>query len=177
MRMLKAMRLVTLLLSIFLLLIGVRCSFVCAADVVAPSKDKTFTLTVKNIGSIDMEGVNVSAQSTNNLITVKASEPSNATITKEGGSQEFKIKFDVGCPPQGSTTVVTAKFNFEISTTTQGPFYQKDCGVGASCKKVDAEFTIEENFPADERCTTYICDPNGGIKKIDVPGCANPDDK
>src|SRR4030042_5234184 len=117
-----------------------------AADVTAPAKDKTFTLTVTNIGSVDMEGVNISARSTNNLITVKEIEPSGTTLTKEGGSQDFKIKFDVACPPEGSDKTETAKFRFTIGSATQGPFYQAGCGVGAICQEVEADFSVEEKL-------------------------------
>ena len=49
-----------------------------AADVIAPSKDNIFTLTVTNIGSEKLEGVNVAAsvvQNPGGLITIKDVSP------------------------------------------------------------------------------------------------------
>lgn len=169
-------------------------SIVYAADVTAPSKDNIFTLTVKNIGSVDMEGVNVTAsviQNPDGLITIKDVTPTNVKISA-GGSQDFKIKFDVACPPEGSNKTETAKFKFKITTTTPGPFYRKDCGIGATCQEVEADFTVEEkltkcetcsnftrapkNCDDGDRCTDDSCDPATGCRHIQTPGCDTPDD-
>ena len=128
-----------------------------AADVTAPSKDNIYTLTVNNIGEVDISGTVVSASLTRNpdgLITIKSVTPSTANISA-GGSQAFSIKFDVGCPPEGSSKTETAKIKFTITKSTTGPFYIKNCGINpTTCTELEAEFTVQEEL---DKCHTCDC--------------------
>lgn len=115
-----------------------------AADVVAPSKDNVYTLTVTNIGSQNMAGVNVAAsviQNPGGLVTITNVAPQNATIAA-GGSQAFQIKFDAACG--NLSEVETGKFKFTITKSTPGPLYVKNCGIDpATCSELEGEFTLE----------------------------------
>lgn len=128
-----------------------------ATDVTAPSKDNVFTLTVKNIGSEVLEGVNITAsliQNPDGLVTIKEKiKPQNVKITANS-SQHFDIKFDVGCPPKDSDKTETAKLKFTISKTTQGLFYIKGCGINPTtdCAELEAEFTVEEKLDKCHEC-------------------------
>ena len=142
MRKLKIYIALSVLLNV--LLLGTSISPAYAADVIAPSKDNIFTLTVTNIGSEKIDGVNVAAsliQNPSGLITIKDVTPQNATIAA-GGSQAFQIKFDANCGYLAS--VETGKFKFDITKTTPGPFYIKGCGIDpTTCAELESEFTVE----------------------------------
>ena len=131
-----------LFLGIISLLISLSPAY--AADVIAPSKDNIFTLTVTNIGSEKLEGVNVAAsvvQNPGGLITIKDVSPQNATIAA-GSSQAFQIKFDAECG--NLSGVQTGKFKFSITKSTPDPFYIKNCGIDpATCAELESEFTVE----------------------------------
>jgi hypothetical protein len=155
-----------------LLLVGLgHAVAVHAADVNAPTRDNIFTFGVKNIGSINMAQVNVTAsivQNPDGLIAINGVAPQNVTLAA-GSSQDFQVKFEVACPPEGSEKTEAGKFKFVISTTTPGLFFQKGCGVGAACQEVEGEFTVEEKLTECEKCADFNKEP----KTADEIGLCN----
>jgi hypothetical protein len=132
-----------------------------ATDVTAPAQSQKYTITVENIGAVDMESVSGAAtvsQNPDNLISITGVTPSNVKIPA-GGSKDFEIEFDVACP---SATAVarteTAKFEFSIASTPNGPYYAPALSPkvydGSPGPVWEADFTLEigEIF-------TAICTP------------------
>ncbi len=130
-----------------------------SADYQAPQENAVFTFTINNVGELDLPVTSLNASQVNSLsvsVSVNSVDPSSATIPPHG-SQNFTVKFNIGCPPEGSDQVETGKFKFTVNVNdAEGPFWVDGCDFEvAGCEELEEEFTVKIKMTECEKCENF----------------------
>ena len=123
-------------------------------DIVAPSENNCYTLSVQNHDTQSIAQVNLVPQiirDPDQLITINQITPQDVTIP-EGETQVFQVCYDVACPPQGIVKIETIVFSNTVTSHNQGQFAIEQCETGPECHVYTVTQHIEESLGNCKTC-------------------------